>query len=310
MGFHNTARYLLVTLISALVLLQATIFTAAGHPSPILSPTQVFGHPEALWPPDMPAAKKACPKMEVSVPALWFDVDENGDPDLETVVEGYPSGVLAIVAGFKYNCVPAKATIAAIFYSFEHGGDKQWHTNAVKLAPTDKPGVLWRGVRFKDRSPIPDGDYIVEFFLGKDLLTSGKVTVGAQEEEQEQGQEKEQGERREQEREERRQRENKVQIEGKIIDGATQKPIRGAVFIVLNPGITTAQWADYGYLPSDILSASKTDRTGRFRQPGVERGVEYSIIAWALSYAPWYYDGFILSENDPDPYPMTIELYR
>ncbi|MGC8879297.1 MAG: hypothetical protein ACP5R2_08735 [Anaerolineae bacterium] len=79
---------------------------------------------------------------------------------------------------------------------------------------------------------------------------------------------------------------------------------------MLNPGITVARWADYGYPPSDIFTTNKTDRTGGFRQPGVERGVECSIVAWALSYAPWYYDGFVLSDSDPDPYPLTIELYR
>ncbi|MGC8879298.1 MAG: hypothetical protein ACP5R2_08740 [Anaerolineae bacterium] len=247
---RRTARHPIM-LIGVLVLIQATILTAAARSLPRLPLAETFAHPELSWQLDVPSAKKSCPKMEVSDPALWFDVDENGDPDLETIVDSYPSGVVAIVAGFEYNCVPAQTTVAAIFYSLEQGGDKPWHTSEVKLAPTDKSGVLWRGVRFKDRRPIPDGDYRVEFFLGKKLLTAGEVTVGGQEEEQEQGrepkrkqeeeeeqeQEQEQGRRqeqeeepkqeREQEREERRQRENLVQIEGKIIDGATQQPIRG-----------------------------------------------------------------------------------
>lgn len=319
---HRTVRRS-VTLISVLVLLQAIILAMAGYPLPIFSSTSAWAHPESSWQPDMLSAKKSCPKMEVSDPALWFDVDENGDPDLETTVESYPSGVVAIVAGFEYNCVPAKTSVAVIFYAPDQGEDQPWYTSEVKLAPTDKPGVLWRGVRFKDRRPIPDGDYRVEFFLGKRLLTAGEVTVGGEEEgpelenveEQEEEQEqdeatREREDRQEQEREKEQQRDNKVQIDGRIIDGGTQKPIKGAVFIVLNPGITTAQWADYGYPPSDIMTANRTDPTGRFRHPGLERGVEYSIVAWALSYAPYYHDGFILSEDAPDPYPMTIELYR
>jgi len=312
---RRIARHLTL-LIGVLVLIQATILTAAGRSLPSLPLADTFMHPELSWQLDVPSAKKSCPKMEVSDPAIWFDVDENGDPDLDTPVDSYPSEVVAIVAGFEYNCVPAKTAITAIFYSLNYSGDKPWHTSEIKLAPTDKPGILWRGIRFKDRRPIPDGDYRVEFFLGKQLLSTGEVTVGAleEEEEQEQTEEPEQAQeqerRQEREREERRRRDDKVQIEGRIIDGGTQQPIKGAVFIVLNPGVTAAQWADYGYPPSDILTTNKTDRTGRFRQPGVERGVEYSVVAWALSYSPWYYDGFMLTDDDPDPYQLTIELYR
>jgi len=312
---RHTIRPLAV-LISALVLLQATILTAASNSSLVPLPVNASTQPELSRHLDVSFAKKSCPKMEVSDPALWFDVDENGDPDLDTPVDSYPSEVVAIVAGLEYNCVPAKTAITAIFYSLNYSGDKPWHTSEIRLAPTDKPGILWRGVRFKDRRPIPDGDYRVEFFLGKQLLSTGEVTVGVQKEEEEQeqteepGQAQEQERRQEQEPEERRQRDNKVQIEGRIIDGGTQQPIKGAVFVVLNPGVTVAQWADYGYPPSDILTANKTDRTGRFRQPGIERGVEYSVVAWALSYNPWYYDGFMLSDDDPDPYQLTIELYR
>ncbi|PWH13028.1 MAG: hypothetical protein DDG58_14775 [Ardenticatenia bacterium] len=322
MSFCRAVRYLL-TLIGVLMLLQANSSAVIGHSRPVLSPTHAWTHPESSWQPDVPSAKKSCSKMVVSDPALWFEVDENGDPDLETVVESYPSGVVGIVAGFEYNCVPSKTTVATIFYALNESEDKPWYTSEIKLAPTDKPGVLWRGIRFKDRRPIPDGDYRVEFFLGKRLLTAGEVTVGGAEEAQELESVEEQGEEpepdeaarepekgQEQEREKEQQRDNKVQIDGRIIDGGTQKPIKGAVFIVLNPGITTVQWADYGFPPSDIMTANRTDPTGRFRHPGLERGVEYSIVAWALSYAPYYHDGFILSETDPDPYPMTIELYR
>lgn len=315
---RHIARYLIM-LLSVLVLLQATILTAASQPLPSFSLATAFARPEPSWPPEVPSAKKGCVKMEASDSALWFDVDENGDPDLDTVVDSYPSDVVAIVAGFEYNCIPAKTTVAVIFYALDQGGDKPWYTNEVKLAPTDKPGILWRGVRFKDRRPIPDGHYRVEFFSGKRLLTAGEVTVGSPEEPEKEGepestleQEATQEDQKEQaqERKAERQRDDKVQIEGKIIDGSTQKPIRGAVFIVLNPGVTAAQWADFGYPPSDIMTVNRTDSTGRFRQSGVERGVEYSVIAWALSYAPWYHDGFILGDRDSDPYPLTIELYR
>jgi hypothetical protein len=103
---------------------------------------------------------------------------------------------------------------------------------------------------------------------------------------------------------------NKVQIDGTILDGATGRPIAGAVFVVLQPGISASQWADYGFPPSDIFSSSKTDRNGKFRHPGLEYNVEYSVIAWALSYQGWWRDGFMLTESDPDPYSLTIELYR
>jgi len=312
-------------LAGVLALLQAIIITAAGAPLSDLLFGEASAQTDPSWQLDAPLAKKSCAKMEVSDPALWFDVTEDGDPDLDTVVDSYPSGVIAIVAGFQYNCVPAKTTVVAVFYSLNDSKDKPWYTSEIKLAPTDKPGTLWRGVRFKSQKPIPDGDYRVEFFVGKKLLTAGEVTVGGQEpeepapqEEAEQEQEEQEAEQEaeqepeEEQRPQRRkpQRDNLVQIVGEIIDGSTQRPIPGAVFIVLQPGITAAQWADYGFPASDILTTNKADRNGRFRQSGVERNVEYSLVAWALSYTGWYMDGFVVSDNDPDPYPMYIELYR
>jgi hypothetical protein len=198
----------------------------------------------------------------------------------------------------------------------------------------------------KDNKPIPDGDYRAEFYIGEQLLTSGEITVGntkteqardlfkqdnqeqpTQEAEkeptqapepeptQEQQQPTREVEKRptqepEPEPTQERQRDNKVQIVGTITDGATDRPIRGAVFIVLYPGITAAQWRDYAFAPSDILSTNETDRNGQFKQPGLDRNVEYTVIAWALSYQGWYQDGFLLTDDDPDPYELTLTLVR
>ena len=290
--------------------------------------------------------------MEVSDPALWFATDEEGLVDTDQVVDAYPSGVISIAAGFEYNCVPSKIKLGIVGYALTY--DKApWFSDQVKWGPFDEAGVAYYPITLKRSEPIPDGKYRIEFYVDKEPLTAGEVTVGGsntesesakdwfqkdeteqqekEQEEQQQEQEQEEPqptEQQEQEQEkqkeeeqqnrddgkqheeEQRQRENKVQIVGTITDGFTDRPIKGAVFIVLQPGITVSQWADYGYPPSDTRSTSETDRNGKFKHPGLDRNVEYSVIAWALSYQGWYQDGFLLTEDDPDPYEMAITLIR
>jgi hypothetical protein len=296
-----------------------------------------------------PIFAQGCPKMEVSDPALWFVADEEGNVDTEQVVDRYPGGVRTIAAGFEYNCVPPKTALVIVFYALSVDSDP-WFTDEGNLPPSTNSGSAYYPVELKDKKPIPDGDYRAEFYIGEELLTSGDITVGESEtqqardwftkDNQEQQQEQQtqepqktltQGPEPEPTQEQQpptrqaektptqepepeptqeRQRDNKVQIVGTIMDGATDRPIRGAVFVVLYPGVTVAQWRDYAFAPSDILSTNETDRNGQFKQPGLERNVEYSVVAWALSYQGWYQDGFLLTDDDPDPYELTITLVR
>ncbi len=324
---------LVVSLWSALVLLVGTVLVAHSE-SPAWAAGQLIQEPTTER-----TFAEGCTTMDVSDPALWFATDEEGDVDTDQVVDAYPSGVTAIAAGFEYDCVPPKTTLVTVVYALSFDEDP-WFSDETKLSASSKGGIAYYPIMIRADKAIPDGEYRAEFYVDEELLTSGEVTVGESEvesqsaqdwfqkdeeepqpteqqeqeklqptEQQEEEQEQNQDDAKRHE-EEQRQRENKVQIEGTIMDGYTDLPIRGAVFIVLHPGISVSQWADYGYPPSDIMSTSETDRDGKFRHPGVDRNVEYSVIAWALSYQGWYQDGFEITDDDPDPYELTITLVR
>jgi len=239
-----------------------------------------------------PAA--GCTKLEAtSEQAMWFGFDDQGDVDTEQVVDAYDSGAMSLAAGFEYKCVPKNTTMTVIWYS---GGfdTEPWFTDKKPLKPTNSAGTYSYYVSIKDGSPIPDGDYQVEFYNKKTLLASGEVMVGGKEPEPTPKPPK-----------------NTAKVRGVITDADTQNPIYGAVFIVLNPGVSIQQWLDYGYTPSDMLATAKTNRKGEFSlSTPLKRNQTYSVIAWALSYQGYGDDGFVIGPDDPDPVELTIELSR
>jgi hypothetical protein len=155
-------------------------------------------------------------------------------------------------------------------------------------------GMLYYRLYLEDGSPIDDGDYQVQFYNKKTLLASGEITVGG----------KGPGPTPKPPK-------DTVKLRGVIIDADTQNPIAGAVFVVLNPGLTAGEWAQYGYPPSDMLATAKANRKGEFTVlKQLKRNVTYSIIAWALSYQQYDDDSFVIGPDDPDPVELTIEMSR
>jgi len=247
----------------------------------------------AAW---LPAAKE-CTKFEVTdEQVLWFAVDEEHNVDTEEVVDAYPSGVTAIAAGFKHNCIPKNTTLTIIWYT---GGvdTEPLLTEKERLKPSNRPGTYYR-LFTQDEQELADGDYQVQFYHKKKLLAEGEITVGGKPQP-------------EPEPTPARKTPGGVRVRGIIKDAYSGNPLAGAVFVVLRPPITVAEWANYGYPPSDMLSSAKTNREGRFALPErLERGTTYSVIAWALSYQGYYDDNFAIDTDAPDTLEVTIELYR
>jgi hypothetical protein len=261
-------------------------------------------------------AGKGCTKMEVSDQALWFSVDEDGNVDSDQPVDSYPKGTTVIAAGFEYNCVPPRTTIVTVFYKGGLDTDP-WYTDKDPLEASDSGGVYSYQISLKSGKPLPDDSYQVQFFNNKEALASGEVVVGGSGSglEINGNKQRDQNQGNQQEKQKQNQRQsrdpNKVRIEGVVTDLRTGRPIPHAVFLVLNPGISVAQWADYAYAPSDILSYAETNRDGEFAlAEELDRNQEYSTVTWALSYQGYYQDGFVVTEDDPDPYELTIELTR
>jgi hypothetical protein len=270
------------------------VVTADDQVQPVVWPAfRAFTPRPSAAPSALPPAA-GCTKLEATNDqASWFDTDEENNVDTQKVVHTYDSGVTSLAAGFEYSCVPKNTTITVVWYS---GGfdTEPWFTDKRPQKPTNAAGIYYNSISLKDGSPIPDGDYQVQFYNKKTLLASGEVTVGG----------KEPGPTPKPPK-------NTVKVRGVVTDADTQNPIYGAVFVVLNPGVSMQQWMDYGFPPSDMLATAKANRKGEFSVPTeLKRDVTYSIIAWALSYQGYGNDNFVIGPDDPDPMELAIELSR
>jgi hypothetical protein len=288
-----------MAVLGTLTLLVATVFTAfAGglewrQVEPTLSEQPIAADQSPSEVENVLNAAEKCPDMaamQVSEPALWFATDEDQLAYPDVVVDSYPTGSNAIAAGFEYQCVPKHSKVTILF---KYGGYDQepWVTANTTMSPTNRPYVFHWMVYSTDKSPFVDSDYEVEFYWNKELLTKGQIMMGTGEDDNGGGEQ--------------------VTVQGKIVDGKSKKPIKGAAFFVLNPGVTSDDWAKADFPDDDIYTAAQTDAKGKFVcERKVERNVTYSVMVGAKGYKPVAVDDFLVGEEDEDPVDLTIKLYK
>ncbi len=96
-----------------------------------------------------------------------------------------------------------------------------------------------------------------------------------------------------------------VQVTGYILDADTYDPIPGAVFVVLQPGVTYAAWES----DDEIYTAAEADRDGYFVLPDtLEYGESYTLVAGMQGYYPVYEDYVYIGENTEPIVEMTVTL--
>jgi S1-C subfamily serine protease len=99
-----------------------------------------------------------------------------------------------------------------------------------------------------------------------------------------------------------------VQVVGTIVDADTGKPISGALFVVLNEGVT---WDDYEGNDDQIYDAVNTDRKGKFEMTKyLERGKAYSLGWTAKGYQPVKQDDLEVTEDTPDVVEAKLKLQK
>ncbi|MCS7059626.1 MAG: serine protease [Anaerolineae bacterium] len=99
-----------------------------------------------------------------------------------------------------------------------------------------------------------------------------------------------------------------VQIVGTIVDAHTGKPIPGAVFVVLQAGLT---WSEFSGSEDEVLEAVKTDRQGRFEMTELlERGKTYSVGWAAKGYREVTQDNLKVTNETPDVVEATLKLQK
>lgn len=273
---RNELKFLAIVL-GVSIALVAVVFSAFAAP-PTLGRTSASPASQSHGPNIGLAA--ACTKIKASDVA-WVTLNEDGD--IEDQVESYPSGTNLIVPVFQYDCVPKKTTIVTVFTL----DGEQVYNDSESLKASNTKGTYGYPLGTTDESPMDEGEWGVEFYNSKTLLTSGSVIVG----------EAQGGET--------------VSVVGTIKDAKTKKAIKGAVILFLNPGVTVKAFVNGGQKDKDVYTGGKTDSKGQFEvESPLEREVEYSVIVVAKGYKPIAQDGFTVAADDEDPVVLNITLSK
>jgi len=225
-------------------------------------------------------ATAACNKMTAGDVA-WVTLNDEGD--IHQQVESYPSGTTGIVPVFEYNCVPKKTNIVTVFAL----DGETVYTDKEALQASNSSSFYGYPLSTTDDSPLGEGEWSVEFYNNKTLLTSGIVIVGDAE------------------------GSDRVTVVGTVKDAKTKKGIKGALILVLNPDVTVQDFVDGGQKDEDVFTAAKTDGKGQFElEAPLARNAAYSIIIVAKGYQPIAQDGLEITDDDPNPLELTITLTK
>lgn len=214
----------------------------------------------------------------------WVTLTEDGDIDEQ--VEFYESGTALITPVFEYNCVPRSVTIVTIF---SLNGEPVF-SDKESLRSSNSQGLYGYPLGTTDGSALDDGEWGVEFYNNKTLLTDGVVVIG-------EGQGDDPG--------------SSVTVEGVITDKKSRKPIKGAVVIILQPGVNVETWIENDQPDEDVFTGGKSDSKGKFTlENALERETAYSIIVVAKGYKPLANDEFVIGSDEEDPVQLTIKMTK
>jgi S1-C subfamily serine protease len=218
----------------------------------------------------------------------WVTLDKKGNPDEE--VDSYPSGTEVIAGSFEFSGMTDGQSWGMLwYYEGEEAGQGffEWGDG--------EEGVMTVSFNNNDGSSLPDGTYVVELYAGTGdeipLLSQGEVTIGGGGNAQ------------------RPNKDDGVQISGQIIDNDTQRGIKGAFFVVLNPGMTFDKWEKQNFPDSGIFTSAEADSRGNFVLPDLlERGVAYDILVAAEGYDAQIFEGAEFTDSDASEQEYTIPL--
>lgn len=143
---------------------------------------------------------------------------------------------------------------------------------------------------YSNRGALPDGDYRLDLLLAGQIVQTGTCTIGDAAEPPPppapQG----------------------VEVYGRITDAETNKGIPGALFVVLQPGITVDA---FRWTEAEVYARAESDRRGYFELPTpLRRGETYSWIVAARGYKPILQDGIAIGDEVESPYALNIALQR
>ena len=149
----------------------------------------------------------------------------------------------------------------------------------------------WHYYLYSSSGPLPDGEYDLELLVEGQVIQSASTTVGTGA-----APTPTPGS------------EDGVRLEGTITDLDTGRPIPGAVFLVLEPGVTldTFQWTS-----AEVYTSAEADRRGYYKLPlALERGQCYTMIVGAEGYWPFGQDDVCVKRDADAVQIVDIRLDR
>ncbi|MDY7080290.1 MAG: trypsin-like peptidase domain-containing protein [Chloroflexota bacterium] len=148
-------------------------------------------------------------------------------------------------------------------------------------------GTLHDYIHLTAGGPLPDGEYTLELYVEDQLVQQGTAVVGTGTGAPPPPPPPTEG----------------LYIQGYVLDADTGQGIPGALYVVLNPGITVDGWDGS---EEQIYTGMETDANGYFELPDpLERNESYSIIVWAEGYRAVTGDNLLVGD---DPSPLEVEV--
>jgi putative serine protease PepD len=193
--------------------------------------------------------------------------------DDDELVTAAPSGIQEVYANFEYIGVSADTSFRSQwFVNGEPMEDSLLEFDEWPLDPGD--GFAW--INTTNPDGLADGVYTIEIVAGDKSVTSPEFTVG--------GGSGEVG--------------DTATVIGRVLSADTGRPVRDALFVVLNPEIT---WDELDTSnPDHILDIAFTDSRGNFQGTfPLPLNQHYSLGVLAEGFEPLLADDVDLNEFEP-----------
>ena len=149
------------------------------------------------------------------------------------------------------------------------------------------------GLWLSGQGELPDGEYKLELSVRGHLVQTGEATVG---------------QAAVVPTPTPRPKASTVEVQGFVLDADTGRGIPGALFMVLQPGITTDafEWTDH-----QVYSMGEADVNGYYElgEPLV-KGETYSMIIGAKGYSLVAEDGITVGTDIASPHRLDVKLQR
>jgi len=219
----------------------------------------------------------------------WYSAKGGSDCKPDSQVNSFPTGINSIAAAFTFSGMT----------DGEPWGEK-WTVDGSELYSSNYTWNLGSSgstytCLFSDQQALPDGNYHLELFGGKNLdrLAQSDVVVGGNP-----GnnpiQPPSQG---------------VVTIFGIVYDSNSNNPLPGAQIFVLVPGMNFAQWKDSNFDEKYVLASATSDNQGKYQLPvKLALNVGYTILAYLDGYKINYGDDLTFTSKDPVNYQLDVPL--